>query len=485
MNVMNTPFVEAIKRHAEESPDKIAIATADEEVTYGNLYARIKGAAIYLDDNGIAKGDKIILAAQKELGFVYLYFGAQLAGVISVIADPQSSESRLEHIAKATSPRLCFGVDIPSLGNKCHPYPRIPAYENQLADDDASDQDEISEILFTTGTTGAPKGVCLSCKNIYASASNINRYIGNLKEDVEILGLPLSHSFGLGRLRCNMLTGATLIVIGNFANLRQFFNALESHHATGFGMVPAVWSYIKRFSGRRIAKYSRQLKYIEIGSAAMPEDDKKLLSEMFPWTRICMHYGLTEASRAFFMEFHEYANNLGSIGKPASPAIRAKILDDRGEDVPNGESGEICISGEMVMKTYLSEEDNRKAFFGDYFRTGDWGHEDKNGNFYLSGRKKEIINIGGEKINPAEIEEAIKKLGVEDCACVAVPDPEGILGEVPKVYVKRTGCKLSLDEIRQRTVSVLDAHLVPRYYEWAEEIPRTSSGKIQRLLLKH
>lgn len=484
MNVMNTPFVEAIKRHAEESPNKIAIATANEEVTYGNLYARIKGAARYLDDNGIAKGDKIMLAAQKELGFIYLYFGAQLAGVISVIADPQSSVSRLEHIAKATRPRLCFGVAIPSLGDKCHPYPEIPGYENELADE-ASDQDETSEILFTTGTTGAPKGVCLSCRNIYASASNINGYIGNLKEDVEILGLPLSHSFGLGRLRCNMLTGGTLVVIGNFANLHLFFSALESYHATGFGMVPAVWAYIKRFSGRMIAKYSSQLKYIEIGSAAMPEDDKKLLSEMFPETRICMHYGLTEASRAFFMEFHEYANNLGSIGKPSSPAIRAKILDDCGEDVPNGESGEICISGEMVMKTYLSEEDNRKAFFGDYFKTGDWGHEDKNGDFYLSGRKKEIINIGGEKINPAEIEDAIKKLGVEDCACVAVPDPEGILGEVPKAYIKKSGCRLSLDEIRREISSALDAHLAPRYYEWVEEIPRTSSGKIQRLLLKH
>lgn len=481
---MNPPFVEAIRRHSEENPDKLAIIAADDEVSYGDLYAQIKGAARYLEDNGIAKGDKILLAAQKELDFVYLYFGAQLAGVISVIADPQSSESRMEYIAEATCPKMCFGIEIPSFRDKCHPYPEIRSYENDLAGK-ASDLDETSEILFTTGTTGAPKGVCLSGRNIFASASNINGYIGNLKDDVEILGLPFSHSFGLGRLRCNMLTGATLVVIGNFANLRQFFSAIERYHVTGFGMVPAVWSYIKRFSGRRIAKYSSQFRYIEIGSASMPEDDKRLLSEMFPRTRICMHYGLTEASRAFFMEFHEYADNLGSIGRPASPTIRAQILDDRGENVPCGESGEICISGEMVMKTYLSEDDNRLAFFGDYFRTGDWGREDKNGDFYLSGRKKELINIGGEKINPAEIEEAIKKLGVEDCACVAVPDPEGILGEVPKVYVKIAGCKLSLDEIRQRMVLVLDAHLVPRYYEWVEEIPRTSSGKIQRLLLKH
>ena len=480
---MNSPFVEAIRRHSEKNPNKLAIIAADKEVSYGDLYNYIKGAAMYLKNNGISKGDIILLAAQKELDFVYLYFAAQLTGVISVIADPQSSESRLKYIAKATCPKLCFGIEIPSFRNNCQPYPDIPKYDKEL-ESTAPEISEISEILFTTGTTGAPKGVCLSYRNIFASASNINGYIKNREDDVEILGLPLSHSFGLGRLRCNVLTGATLVVIGNFANLHQFFSAIERYHVTGFGMVPAVWAYIKKFSGQRIAKYSCQLKYIEIGSAAMSEGDKRLLSEMFPKTRICMHYGLTEASRAFFMEFHTYADNISSIGKPSSPTIRAKILDDYGKEVPCGTPGEICISGEIIMKTYLSKNDNKQAFFEDFFRTGDWGYEDKNGDFYLSGRKKELINIGGEKINPAEIEEAIKKLGVEDCACVAVPDPEGILGEVPKAYILRAGCSLSLEEIRQKTSSVLDAHLIPRYYEWVEEIPRTSSGKIQRLLLK-
>ena len=108
---------------------------------------------------------------------------------------------------------------------------------------------DIADIMFTTGTTGKPKGVLLSHANISGSANNINQYIGNTADDVEVLGLPICHSFGLGRLRCNMLLGATFILLGSFANLKLLFNTMEQYHVTGIGMVPAVWEYIKKLSG--------------------------------------------------------------------------------------------------------------------------------------------------------------------------------------------------------------------------------------------
>ena len=249
-------------------------------------------------------------------------------------------------------------------------------------------------------------------------------------------------------------------------------------------MVPAAWQYIKRFSGRRIAKFADQLRYIEIGSAAMPVEDKRLLMELFPKTRLCMHYGLTEASRALFSEFHANAANLESIGRPASSLVDVQICGEDGQRLDNDVDGELCVRGNMVCRSYYLEKDNEEAFYGDWFRTGDWGHRDENDNFYLTGRKKELINVGGEKVSPAAIEEAILSLGVKDCACVAVNDPNGVLGEVPKAYLVKGETPIEINEVKSRLAQLLPPHEIPVVWEWIECIPRTSSGKIQRLKLK-
>ena len=448
-----SPLLTAIKNHSEKTPGKIALIEGDQQVTYRQLWQKIEQAADTLVQEGYVRGDRIILQASKELDFVYRYFGAHLSGVVAVVLDPASTKERV-------------------------------AYIQEVIKDRGSIDSDTADVMFTTGTTGAPKGVCLSHANIAGSAENINAFIGNTSEEVEVLGLPLSHSFGLGRLRCTLLKGATMVLVGNFANLKMFFTALEQYHATGFGMVPAVWQYIRKFSGTRIGKFAPQIKYIEIGSAAMPLEDKQLLMDLFPNTRICMHYGLTEASRSFFMEFHANKDNLQTIGIPTSSMIEAKVFDECGHECGINEDGEICVKGNMVIHSYYLAEDNQNAFFGDYFRTGDWGHRDSNGLYYLVSRKKELINVGGKKISPALIEDAIIALGFDDCACISIPDPKGILGEVPKAFIQKGKSELTFEEIKSKLSETLEPYEIPVVYEWIDRIPRTSSGKIQRLLLK-
>lgn len=475
-----------IFNHATATPDKIALVEGDARTTYSQLVSRIEACALFMQSLGLHAGDRILLSAQKEPEFIYAYFAAHLLGVVNVVVDSSVPRERLDYILGIVKPTVCFGDSKGDGSCRSIPLDAIPlddAAEVQLELPHLEPTD-VADVMFTTGTTGAPKGVCLSHANISGSASNTNGFIGTYADDVEALALPLSHSFGLGRLRCVLSVGATLVLVSNFANLKSFFTVLDQEHVTGFGMVPAVWQYIKRLSGRRISKFADQLRYIEIGSAAMPIEDKRLLMELFPKTRLCMHYGLTEASRALFSEFHANASNLESVGRPASSQVEVQALGEDGQRLAAGVDGEICVRGNMVCRSYYLAKDNDDAFYGDWFRTGDWGHCDENGDFYLTGRKKELINVGGEKVSPAAIEDAILSLGVKDCACVAVSDPNGVLGEVPKAYLVKGETPIEIDDIKSRLAQLLPPHEIPVVWEWIDQIPRTQSGKIQRLKLK-
>ncbi len=486
LRVSHSPLLCDIARNAQLTPDKVALVEGDCRVTYARLVANIESAAAHLQSLGLQYGDHIILAAQKEVEFVYLYFAAHLLGIVNVVVDSASPRDRLDYIISVVKPSCLFGNNLSIDRLRCETFNQsiVCKQDEGLHEFQHLNENDVADVMFTTGTTGAPKGVCLSHANIAGSASNTNAFIGTSSSDVEALALPLSHSFGLGRMRCVLSAGATLVLVGNFANLKVFFSVLEKEHVTGFGIVPAVWQYIKRISGHRMSKFANQLRYIEIGSAALPREDKQLLMEMFPNTRLCMHYGLTEASRAMFTEFHASANNLDTIGRPATSKVQAMVADDNGEPLPDGVDGEICVRGNMVTSSYFFRQDNMDAFWGEWFRTGDWGHRDQYGNYYLTGRKKELINVGGEKVSPATIEDAIKSLGVIDCACIAIPDPNGILGEVPKVFLQRGTSDRDIEELKHRLVGLLPPHEIPVQWEWIDKVPRTSSGKIQRLKLK-
>ena len=479
----HSPLLAAIFRHADETPDKSAVVDGELSVSYAALARNVRRAANALVSLGVRRGDRIAISAQKGVEYVYFYFGAQLIGATNVVVDAEANERRLRFIESRTRPALCLGYESPDVRSLAFDDMDLPSAPDVMPSEGAgASADEVAEIMFTTGTTGEPKGVCLSHANIYASASNINSFIGNTQDDVEVLALPICHSFGLGRLRCCLIKGATIALLGSFANLPLFFRAIERNRATGFGMVPAAWAFIRKVGGSRIAKYAPQIKYIEIGSAAMPIEQKRELCELFPTTRICHHYGLTEASRAAFMEYHAEAGDLNTIGREVCDTVSIRIFDEAGNELPDGTPGEMCVKGNMVMRGYL-DRDGGDDFFGEYFRTGDIGRRAPDGRLYLVSRKKEIINVGGKKVSPVEVEDAAMALGVEDCICAAAPDPEGMLGEVPKLYVLKGGTALTFSEIKSALANVLEPYKVPALYDWIDAIPKTASGKKQRLKL--
>lgn len=475
---------EQIFDQVQNIPDKVALISRDTEITYSQLWDYCLCAAEKLkQDYHLKKGDRVILSAAGNIEFVYAYFGVHMAGGICVPIDPDTNQTRFEYIEKSTTPVCVMGL-LHNVKKETIPFSDV-VNGTSKATYIAPEQSQVADILFTTGTTGAPKGVALSYNNLSAAARNINAFIGNTSSDVELLALPVSHSFGLGRLRCSLSKGATVVMLGTFANVKKFFKEMARCQVTMFAMVPASWGFIKKMSGKYIGKFADQLKFIEIGSSFMPVEDKELLMSLLPKTRICMHYGSTEASRSAFMEFHTYKDNLLSIGK-ASPNVEIKIFTSQGTPAALGEEGEVCVKGEHVTCSYWNETPERFAsdFYDGYFRTGDCGTMDAEGNIYLKSRIKEMINVGGKKVSPMEVEDILNTIpGIKESACIGIPDPGIVLGEVVKAFIVADD-NLSDEEIMQQLRPQLEVYKLPVEIERINAIPKTGSGKIQRLSLK-
>lgn len=480
---MDETIISRILSYASTQPEKIALKFKSEIVDYLQLKENVLKYSASLQNRGVGKGDIVLLSGENKLEFIFTYFAVHYLGAVNVVIDSHSNPERLQYIITATKPKLKIGGLI---GDDIISYEALTIdgiKSNNIQIESSSDG--ICDILFTTGTTAAPKGVCLSHRNELAAATNINEFIGNTENDIELIALPLCHSFGLGRLRCTLYKGATAIILNGFTNVKKFFTTIDDESVTGFGMVPAAWNYLKKASGERIGQFKGQLKYIEIGSAPMPIDEKKLLCQLLPETRICMHYGLTEASRSTFSEFHENYNNLDSVGIH-SPNVEVRVKDIEGKDVATATEGEICVKGGHVMEKYLDEKDNATAWYGDFFRTGDWGYMNDDGRIYLKGRGKELINVGGKKLSPEEVEREIMQLGwFTDCACVGIVDPNGVLGEVVKCYAVKGVEEYTIGDLTAALQGKLEVYKIPVQLEYLDKIPTTESGKKQRLQLKN
>jgi long-chain acyl-CoA synthetase len=480
-----------IFKWARLNPKKIAIHFKDERITYSQLAINIlKVSYSFSVNQNMNKGDIILLVADRTPNFIYNYFALHLFGAIAVIIDPEISAQRFDMIKSRTQPRFIFGNPTKAIPKEyITEMTSIESLNVILSFDEVvfPDLQDKADILFTTGTTGSPKGVYLTNGNIAASVRNINSFIRNTETDIELLALPISHSFGLGRIRCVLSRGGAIVLTNGFTNVKGFFRLIDELNVTGLALVPSAWAYILKMSGNRIGDYAHQLKYIEIGSEFMSVSDKKQLIELLPQTRICMHYGLTEASRSVFLDFRNDYQNLDTLGK-ASPNVEVEIMDESGQSLGDNCEGEICIKGDHVSNSYfgLSKLEVKDFFWKNYIRTGDYGIKLESGYLKIVGRKKEMINVGGKKVSPIEIEEVLNTInGIIVSACVGIPDPNGILGEVVKAFMVGDAMLCDMTEVKNKITTSLESYKWPVEYVWIDVIPRTESGKIKRLELKN
>lgn len=478
-----------LRQRAASRPEHDALIAGDRRVSYGELWDKVVSTACMLVDEGVQPGDRVLLAAASRPAFAFGYLGTHLAGATAVPLDPAAPAARRDDLIRRSRPKLSFGTradSLPELGEvrAIDELESLPAAKREFA---PVSLDSPADLLFTTGTSGKPKGVRLRHRHLVAAATHINSVIQNGEQDIEVVPLPLNHSFGLARLRCNILAGGTVVLTEGFKMPGEIFAALDKHSATGLVGVPAGFAVLLRFGKRGLGPFADRIRYIEIGSAAMRQDQKQQLISLLPDTRIWMHYGLTEASRSAFIEFHRHADRLDTIGTP-SPGVEIQIRSKDGAVLGHDEPGLLWIRGPHVADGYWEDPELSATTFEDgWIKTGDVAELSADGFIKLHGRRDDMMNVGGFNVSPIELEAILAKHpAIAEAACIGVPDPRKIAAQVVKAYLVATSTAEppGEHELSQFVGEQLEAYKVPTQYEWIDSLPKSGSGKLLRARLR-
>jgi long-chain acyl-CoA synthetase len=301
--------------------------------------------------------------------------------------------------------------------------------------------------------------------------------------------LPLSDGFGLGRLRCSMLAGVAVILVEGFIYPENIFRAFEDHKASGFCCVPSGFASLFQITGDKLGEYGHQLKYVETATAPLPSDVKERLLRILPQTRVFNTYGLTETTATIaFVELRASQQEPIPVGRPV-PGVEIRIADEHERPVSVGALGLVLIRGDNVMKGYWRDPARTQdVLIEGWLRTNDIGFLDAEGYLYLKGRKEELINVGGLKVAPIEIERVLEKhAAVKECACIGISDPASLMGEAIKAFLVpkfRDAARPANDELIKFLRNIIEAYKIPSQFVWVDELPKTPVGKLQRLRLR-
>jgi acyl-CoA synthetase (AMP-forming)/AMP-acid ligase II len=347
---------------------------------------------------------------------------------------------------------------------------------------------DLAMLVYTSGSTGFPKGVMMTHQNVVAAATSITTYLENTSDDVILNVLPISFDYGLYQVLMAAMVGATLVLEKSFTYPQQIFDKMAAERITGLPIVPTMASIILQMRDFRGDAFPH-LRYITNTAAALPPAHIKRLQELFPQARLYSMYGLTECKRCTWLPPSELSKRPASVGI-AIPNTEAYVVDEDGQRCAPGVTGELVIRGPHVMKGYwenpaATEKALRAGAYhwekvlytGDLFRTDDDGY------LYFVARKDDIIKSRGEKVSPLEVENVLYLLpGVREAVVVGIPDP--ILGMAIKAVVAvEPDAGITARVITRHCVRLLEDYMVPKVIEFRNALPKGDNGKISRRLV--
>ncbi len=503
---------------AQTFGDSIAVSIEENRWTYKQLYRESCRFANGLRKSGIAHGDRIVLACPNRIEFIIAYFGILMSGAVVVPVSILSKKRELAFVMEDTQAQgfVCFeGSDELSLGTEgldafgevesCRHIWMITGTTGVTSDlgdlptmadlmegmpDDctsaATSPEDSAVILYTSGTTGSPKGAELSHSNIFTTAITSGRLSEFARSDVTLVTLPLFHCYAQTvQMNAGFVMGSRLVLLERF-DPDLVLQKLQDEAVTVFCGVPTMyWSLLnhERADQFDLKKIAQHLRVGCSGGAPIPVEVLRGVEEKFQFN-ILEGYGLSETSAmASFNQIHR-PRKIGSVGLPVW-GVKMKIVDPDMNELPTGERGEIVIRGHCTMKGYYNRPDaTEEAFRSGWFHTGDVGTMDDEGYFYVVDRTKEMIIRGGFNVYPREIEEVLATHpGISLSAVIGIPN-EKYGEDILAFVILKDDCNHTPEEIVSWSKTELASYKYPRIVEIVDELPLGATGKVLKKELK-
>lgn len=481
--------VEYVSEWARLYPDKTAVIADGIKTSYGEFYRMICGYGRYLKEAGMKKGDIVVLRARQSLDFVTAYLAIHTGGGVFAALEKSISDDGMLKIAEQLGAKVIIADLEESKKNYKAVYLPMDNICECAKNQDISDydfdfpnEDDSADILFTTGTTGASKGVELSHKALTATAENLIYGCGYRKDTLMIVPGPLNHANAIRKFYTSMVNGNTVCILNGMTNIKAFFDALDYEGSIACCLPPSSIRMLFSLTADKIGEYADRIDFIESATAPLPEPDKQKLCELLPNTRLYNNYGSSEAASVCMYNYNEYPGLVGCIGK-AMPNSKIIIVDENRKVIKSSKDhmGYLACIGDVNMKGYVNEPQLTREVLADgIVYTNDIGYIDEDGFVYISGRKGDVINVGGFKVAPTDVEAAALSYdGIEDCICIPVDD--AITGKALKLLVvMRKDVPFIMKDIRNHMIKELENYKVPRYYEQVDKVERTYNGKLNR-----
>lgn len=425
-----------LRDHAQSSPQKIALQSTIGTLTYIELWTAVcERASELLSDKSLV----YVTRAKQGFDFIINYFAAHKAGKVVIPLEKDIPDAQFQEITELTTQ-----ANIP---------------------------ESVSDVLFTTGTTGKQKGTMISQEVIISDAENLIDAQGFSSDLMFIITGPLNHIGSLSKIWPSIIVGASIYIMDGIKDLPAFFNVVKgAPWKVATFQVPASLRMMMQFGEKQIKECSEKFDFIETGAAPISQADMEKLCELLPHTRLYNTYASTETGIIATHDFNSDYCVAGCLGKPMRHS--ALTIDN---------DGYIVCEGKTLMIGYCGDPDETNRVLRDNkIFTEDKGTLDEKGRLQLAGREGDIINVGGFKINPVEVEDAAKAMPqIEDCICIPALHP--VLGTALRLlYVVKDGHTVEKKALAKHLASKLEGHKVPQLYTQIDKVERTYNGKLNR-----
>lgn len=487
---------------AEKYSQKEAIIFKDNKVSFSQLRENVLSLAAGLKAQGISGGDKIALYLPNSLEYVYSYLACFCLGAVGVPLDIMLKEEELLSCLDHSETKLLIAqnkpdLDFKKLASEVQSLETIVSLdgsiENSIAinemlvtsfDDlpsESIDKKAPALIMYTSGTTGNPKGILLNYGHLNGSPEAMNHFVDLSDRDIKLATIPLSHIGGFIYIQNCIVFGITLVLMERFHPM-EFLKNVAEYKVTCFHIVPPMYNAILTL--KQIEKFDlSSLRWVVVFGAPSSPEILERFHKYCPNAKLLNGWGMTETCPPNTVTPMD-SDNIASIGKPA-PNCEIKIFNDLNQEVPTGQIGEIVIRGWVVMDGYYKDEKTTNELLRNgWLYTGDLGRYDENGFLYIVGRKKEMIKVGGQLVYAPEVESCFyKNDNVEQVAVISVSDK--MKGEVIKAFVVlKEDSRLSESDLREFAREHLANFKVPKFIELRDDLPKNRTGKIDKELLK-